>query len=144
VLLLFGGNMGGEVVFASVLGASALAVGYHVSFANLLAINVLVGLFGGLMPLSSIGITEEAFTAGLMTVGCRRPTRSPRRSSTAAAPSTCPPLGLCRTEVVDEQRLSLTRKECPHEPSVTDRTVDGARCRRRVRRHHGVDDRRPR
>src|SRR5262249_40838393 len=45
VLLLFGGNMAGEVVFASVLGASALAVGYHVSLANLLAVNVLVSLF---------------------------------------------------------------------------------------------------
>ena len=69
ILLLFGGNMGGEVIFASVLGASALAVGYHISLANLLAVNVLVSLFAGLMPLPSIGITEAAITAGLMAVG---------------------------------------------------------------------------
>ena len=30
---------------------------------------MLVGLFAGLMPLPSIGITEAAFTAGLMAVG---------------------------------------------------------------------------
>ena len=50
-------------------GASALAVGYHISLANLLAVNVLVSLFAGLMPLPSIGISEAAITAGLMAVG---------------------------------------------------------------------------
>jgi uncharacterized membrane protein YbhN (UPF0104 family) len=69
ILLLFGGNMGGEVIFASVLGASALAVGYHISLANLLAVNVLVSLFAGLMPLPSIGVTEAAITFGLMATG---------------------------------------------------------------------------
>jgi uncharacterized membrane protein YbhN (UPF0104 family) len=69
VLLLFGGNMAGEVIFASTLGFAALAVGYHISLPNLLAVNVLVGLFAGLMPLPSVGVTEAAITAGLMAVG---------------------------------------------------------------------------
>ncbi|HEY2814355.1 MAG TPA: lysylphosphatidylglycerol synthase transmembrane domain-containing protein, partial [Acidimicrobiales bacterium] len=69
VLLLFGGNMVGEVIFASTLGAAALAVGYHLSLADLLTVNVLVSLFSGLMPLPSIGISEAAITAGLVAVG---------------------------------------------------------------------------
>jgi uncharacterized protein (TIRG00374 family) len=69
VVLLFGGNMAGEVVFALTLGAAALAVGYHLPLADLLAVNVLVGLFSGLMPLPSIGISEAAITAGLVAVG---------------------------------------------------------------------------
>jgi glycosyltransferase 2 family protein len=69
LLMLFGGNMAGEVLFASALGASALALGYHLSLADLMAINVLVGLFAGLMPLPSIGVTEAAITFGLTAAG---------------------------------------------------------------------------
>jgi uncharacterized membrane protein YbhN (UPF0104 family) len=79
VLLLFGGNIAGEIVFASTLGFCALAVGYHISLANLLAVNVLVGLFAGLMPLPSVGVTEAAITAGLVAVGM------PQADSLAAA-----------------------------------------------------------
>ncbi len=79
VLLLFGGNIAGEIVFASTLGFCALAVGYHISLANLLAVNVLVGLFAGLMPLPSVGLTEAAITAGLVAVGM------PQADSLAAA-----------------------------------------------------------
>jgi uncharacterized membrane protein YbhN (UPF0104 family) len=69
LLMLFGGNMAGEVLFASALGASALALGYHLSLADLMAINVLVGLFAGLMPLPSIGVTEAAIAFGLTAAG---------------------------------------------------------------------------
>ena len=69
VLLLFGGNIAGEVIFSLTLGFAVLAVGYHLSLADLLTVNVLVGLFAGLMPLPSVGITEAALTAGLVAVG---------------------------------------------------------------------------
>jgi uncharacterized protein (TIRG00374 family) len=47
-----------------------LAFGYHVSLVNLMAINVMVSFFAGLMPVpGGIGVTEAALTAGLVAAG---------------------------------------------------------------------------
>jgi uncharacterized membrane protein YbhN (UPF0104 family) len=67
---LFGGNLLSQVMFATTLGICVLAFGYHVSLVNLLAINVLVSFFAGLMPVpGGIGVTEGALTAGLVAAG---------------------------------------------------------------------------
>ncbi len=70
VLMLFGGNLAAQAMFAAVLGLSLLAFGEHATFAELLLINTLVSLFAGLMPVpGGIGVTEAALTAGLAAIG---------------------------------------------------------------------------
>jgi uncharacterized membrane protein YbhN (UPF0104 family) len=67
---VFGGNLLAEVLFATTLGIVCVAYGEHVGLADLLAINVIVALFAGLMPVpGGIGVTEAALTAGLVAVG---------------------------------------------------------------------------
>ena len=67
---LFGGNLLSQVLFATTLGICVLAFGHHVSLVNLLAINVLISFFAGLMPVpGGIGVTEGALTAGLVAAG---------------------------------------------------------------------------
>ena len=67
---LFGGNLLSQVLFSTTLGICVLAFGYHVSLVNLMAINVLVSFFAGLMPVpGGIGVTEGALTAGLVAAG---------------------------------------------------------------------------
>ena len=68
--LLFGGNLLTQILFSVTLGLCVLAFGHHVSFVNLLAINVVVSLFAGLMPVpGGIGVSEGATTACLVAVG---------------------------------------------------------------------------
>jgi uncharacterized membrane protein YbhN (UPF0104 family) len=68
--LLFGGNLLAQILFSTTLGLCVLAFGYHVSLVNLMAINVMVSFFAGLMPVpGGIGVTEAALTAGLVAAG---------------------------------------------------------------------------
>ena len=68
--LLFGGNLLAQILFSMTLGLCVLAFGYHVSLVNLMAINVMVSFFAGLMPVpGGIGVTEAALTAGLVAAG---------------------------------------------------------------------------
>jgi uncharacterized membrane protein YbhN (UPF0104 family) len=68
--LLFGGNLLTQILFSATLGLCVLAFGHHVSFVDLLAINVVVSLFAGLMPVpGGIGVSEGATTACLVAVG---------------------------------------------------------------------------
>jgi uncharacterized membrane protein YbhN (UPF0104 family) len=68
--LLFGGNLLAQILFSATLGLCVLAFGYHVSLVNLMAINVMVSFFAGLMPVpGGIGVTEAALTAGLVSAG---------------------------------------------------------------------------
>jgi glycosyltransferase 2 family protein len=68
--LLFGGNLLTQILFSVTLGLCVLAFGHHVSFVDLLAINVVVSLFAGLMPVpGGIGVSEGATTACLVAVG---------------------------------------------------------------------------
>mgnify|MGYP003619103879 CR=1 FL=1 len=67
---LFGGNLITQVLFSLTLGLCVLAFGYEVSFVDLMAINVVVALFSGLMPVpGGIGVSEFALTACLVAVG---------------------------------------------------------------------------
>jgi uncharacterized membrane protein YbhN (UPF0104 family) len=67
---LFGGNLLSQLFFSITLGVCVLAFGYHVSLVNLMAINVLVSFFAGLMPIpGGVGVTEGALTAGLVAAG---------------------------------------------------------------------------
>jgi uncharacterized protein (TIRG00374 family) len=68
--LLFTGNLLAQILFSTALGICVLAFGYHVSLVNLMAINVMVSFFAGLMPVpGGIGVTEAALTAGLVAAG---------------------------------------------------------------------------
>jgi uncharacterized membrane protein YbhN (UPF0104 family) len=68
--LLFGGNLLAQILFSTTLGLCVLAFGYHVSLVNLMAVNVMVSFFAGLMPVpGGIGVTEAALTAGLVAAG---------------------------------------------------------------------------
>ena len=68
--MLFGGNAGGEVLSAITLGCCVLAVGHSLPFVDLIAINVVVALFAGLMPVpGGIGVTEAALAGSLTLAG---------------------------------------------------------------------------
>ncbi len=67
---LFGGSLLSQIFFSITLGLCVLAFGYHVSLVNLMAINVMVSFFAGLMPVpGGIGVSEAALTAGLVAAG---------------------------------------------------------------------------
>jgi uncharacterized membrane protein YbhN (UPF0104 family)/tRNA A-37 threonylcarbamoyl transferase component Bud32 len=70
LLMLFGGNLASQALFAAVLGLSLLAFGERATFAELLLVNTLVSLFAGLVPVpGGIGVTEAALTTGLVAIG---------------------------------------------------------------------------
>lgn len=70
LLLLFGGNLATELIFAAALGGFVRAIGYEVGFGELLLINIGVSLFAGLMPVpGGIGVSEGALTFGLVQAG---------------------------------------------------------------------------
>lgn len=68
--LLFGGNLGNEVVLALALGAFTVAVGYPVGLAELIFINVTVSLLAGIIPIpGGIGVVEGGLMLGLARAG---------------------------------------------------------------------------
>lgn len=68
--LLFGGNLGTELLFATALGIFTRALGYPVGFDELLIINISVALLSGIIPVpGGIGVTEGGLTYGLVQVG---------------------------------------------------------------------------
>jgi uncharacterized membrane protein YbhN (UPF0104 family) len=70
VALLLLGNLGAEVLLAIALGVIARSLGYHVTFAELLVIQVSVALFSGLIPVpGGIGVAELGLTVGLVAAG---------------------------------------------------------------------------
>jgi glycosyltransferase 2 family protein len=70
LLLVFGGNLLAELIFAVTLGTFAASLGYHVGFADLLLINITVSLFAGLLPIpGGIGVVEGGLTIGLVRAG---------------------------------------------------------------------------
>ncbi len=67
---LFGGNVASQVGFALTLGACVRAFGYDVPLSSLILINVVVGLFAGLLPVpGGIGVAEAGLTLGLTRAG---------------------------------------------------------------------------
>jgi glycosyltransferase 2 family protein len=69
-LELFGGSIGSECLYALALGASSLAYGEHLTFAQLLLVNTGASAFAGLMPTpGGVGAAEASLTAGLVAMG---------------------------------------------------------------------------
>lgn len=68
--LLFGGNLGTEILFAVALGAFALAMGYPIGLPELIFINVSVSLLAGALPIpGGVGVAEGALMFGLAWAG---------------------------------------------------------------------------
>jgi uncharacterized protein (TIRG00374 family) len=67
---LVGGNVAGELLFATALGLMCLALGYHISLVDLLVINLSVSLFSSFIPIpGGIGVVEGGLMVGLSGVG---------------------------------------------------------------------------
>ena len=70
VAAMFGGNLGGQLLQACVLGLCLHAFGESAHFSQLILINTAVSLFAGLMPVpGGMGVAEAGFTVGLQAIG---------------------------------------------------------------------------
>jgi uncharacterized protein (TIRG00374 family) len=64
------GGLGSQLLQALILGLCLKAFGGEAAFSQLILINVLAALFGGLMPVpGGVGVVEAALSAGLQAVG---------------------------------------------------------------------------
>lgn len=71
---MIGGNLGGQLVQAAVLGICLAAFGEQASMSQLILINTGVSLFAGLMPVpGGVGVAEAGITAGLQAIGVPGP-----------------------------------------------------------------------
>lgn len=74
VAQMIGGNLGGQLVQAAVLGICLAAFGEQASMSQLILINTGVSLFAGLMPVpGGVGVAEAGITAGLQAIGVPAP-----------------------------------------------------------------------
>jgi uncharacterized protein (TIRG00374 family) len=70
LVMLFGGNLASEVLFALSLGAFARAMGTPVGLGELLVINISVGLLAGVIPIpGGVGVVEGGLAFGLVNAG---------------------------------------------------------------------------
>jgi len=70
LLLLYGGNLLSQLLFAVTLGACARAFGYDIPLSVLILINTVVGLFAGLLPIpGGVGVSEAGLALGLTRAG---------------------------------------------------------------------------
>ena len=70
LVMLLGGNLASEVLFASTLAVFAGALGFRIGLGEALLINIGVGLLSGLLPVpGGIGVAEGGLTFGLMSAG---------------------------------------------------------------------------
>jgi uncharacterized protein (TIRG00374 family) len=70
LLTMLFGNFGAQVLQAIILGVCLVAFGQSAHLSQLILINTLVSLFGGLMPVpGSMGVAEAGYTAGLVAIG---------------------------------------------------------------------------
>jgi uncharacterized membrane protein YbhN (UPF0104 family) len=68
--LLLGGSLATEILFATALGVFANALGFDVSLADLLVMNMSISLVSSLVPIpGGIGIAELGLTVGLVSAG---------------------------------------------------------------------------
>ena len=68
--LLFGGNIATELLFATALGLFARGLGYPISLADLLVINMSVSLLASFIPVpGGVGVVEFGLTLGLTSAG---------------------------------------------------------------------------
>ena len=70
LVLLFGGNLLSQLLFAITLGAVVRGFGYHVPLSVLILINTTVSLFAGLLPVpGGVGVAEAGLSLGLTRAG---------------------------------------------------------------------------
>lgn len=70
VVMLFGGNLTAELLFATALGVFVQAFGFSLALHELLFINMAVSLLAGLLPIpGGIGVTEGGLIFGLTSFG---------------------------------------------------------------------------
>lgn len=70
VLGILGGNLGGQVIQAIVLGICLAAFGESASLSQLILVNTFVSLFAGLLPVpGGVGVAEAGYTYGLQAIG---------------------------------------------------------------------------
>jgi uncharacterized protein (TIRG00374 family) len=70
VLMLFGGNLVAELLFASALGIMVQAFGYSLALHELLFVNLCVSLLAGVIPVpGGVGVTEGGLIFGLTSFG---------------------------------------------------------------------------
>jgi uncharacterized membrane protein YbhN (UPF0104 family) len=70
VVRILGGNLGGQVVQAIVLGICLAAFGESASLSQLILVNTFVSLFAGMMPVpGGVGVAEAGYTYGLQAIG---------------------------------------------------------------------------
>lgn len=69
-LQLFGGDLAGNLVYPFLLGLCLMAFGAHLSFAQLIVVQIGAGILGNVAPVpGGIGVQEAALTAGLTAFG---------------------------------------------------------------------------
>lgn len=67
---ILGGNLGGQVVQAVVLGICLAAFGESASMSQLILVNTFVSLFAGMLPVpGGVGVAEAGYTYGLQAIG---------------------------------------------------------------------------
>jgi len=70
LVLLIGGNLATEILFASALGLIARGFGYHIPITALILINASTSLFSSLIPVpGGIGVVEFGLEVGLTSAG---------------------------------------------------------------------------
>jgi uncharacterized membrane protein YbhN (UPF0104 family) len=70
LVMLLGGNLATEVLFATTLATCAAALGFRIDLGEAVLINIGVGLLAGLLPIpGGIGVTEGGLTFGLISAG---------------------------------------------------------------------------
>nr|MCU0301562.1 lysylphosphatidylglycerol synthase domain-containing protein [Candidatus Nanopelagicales bacterium] len=70
VLGILGGNLGGQVVQAVVLGICLAAFDESASLSQLILVNTVVSLFAGMLPVpGGVGVAEAGYTYGLQAIG---------------------------------------------------------------------------
>jgi uncharacterized membrane protein YbhN (UPF0104 family) len=68
--LLLGGSLATDILFATALGMFANALGFNVSLADLLVLNISISLLGSLVPIpGNIGVAELGLSVGLVSAG---------------------------------------------------------------------------
>jgi len=70
LVMLFGGNLAAELLFALALGVFVQAFGYSLALHELLFVNMAVSLLAGLLPVpGGVGVTEGGLIFGLTSFG---------------------------------------------------------------------------
>jgi uncharacterized membrane protein YbhN (UPF0104 family) len=67
---VLGGNLGGQLIQAIVLGICLAAFGESAALSQLILVNTFVSLFAGLLPVpGGVGVAEAGYTYGLQAIG---------------------------------------------------------------------------